>query len=143
MNKIIVATILTLILSGCDNRGATESAPQQQPKPEQESAQFTCGKGKVSLECDIVSGDQLGSGKWRHAKLDISGAEASLNMDDESFYQTDVESSFVNGRRYSIFKLQGMKGSTAEVTLSVSNSENSLSVDVHDSKGKLMLTSMR
>lgn len=142
MNKMIVASMLTLILSGCDNQSATK-LDQQQQATEQESAKFDCGKGKVSIECEVVSGDQLGSGKWRHARLDISGAESSLNMDGESFYQTDVQSSFINGKRHSTYKLKGMKGSTAEISLSVANSENSLSVEVYDSNGKLMLTSTR
>lgn len=142
MKKTIAASILTLILSGCDNQGEAKLALQQQPR-EQESAKFNCGKGNVSLECEIVSGDQLGSGKWRHAKLNISGAESSLNMDGESFYQTDVQSSFINGKRHSTYKLKGMKGSTAEISLSVANSENSMIVEVYDPNGKLMLTSTR
>lgn len=143
VKKVIILAVAALLLSGCDNSSEPQAKTVEAPKPQQESAKFTCVNGNVSTECDIVAGDQLGSGKWRHAKLNMSGSDASLNIDGEVFYKTDVSSSFVDGRRLATFELKSVKNSRAEVNLASSNSESLLRVNAWNSDGKLMLTSSR
>ncbi|HIE8962608.1 TPA: hypothetical protein ACXP5Z_004984, partial [Klebsiella pneumoniae] len=104
---------------------------------------FDCKNGSVSTECLITSGDQLGTGKWRHAKLNISGSDASLNMDNEKFIQTDVNSWFLDGSRVTIHKMQSISNSTAEIRIDKSNSETTLSVDVKNEDNKLVMTAYR
>lgn len=143
MKKVIILAVAALLLSGCDNSSEPQANAVEAPKPQQESAKFTCVNGNVSTECDIVAGDQLGSGKWRHAKLNMSGSDASLNIDGEVFYKTDVSSAFVDGRRVATFKLKSAQNSSAEVNLESSNSVSSLRVSAWNSDDKLMLTSSR
>ena len=143
MKKLLIMAVAAFLIAGCDNNGSPQAKVEDQTKPQQESAKFTCVTGEISTQCNIVAGDQLGSGKWRHARLDMSGSEASLNIDGEVFYKTDVSSSFVDGRRLATFELKSAKNSRAEVDLASSNSESSLRVNAWNSDGKLMLTSSR
>ncbi|MDN4134066.1 hypothetical protein [Pantoea ananatis] len=143
MKKALILALAALFLSACDNKNSENIKVQNVPKAEAESAKFTCVSGNISTECEIVAGDQLGSGKWRHAKLNMSGSDASLNIDGEVFYKTDVSSAFVDGKRVVNFELLSPKKSRAEVNLESSNSESSLRVNVWNSDNKLMLTSSR
>ncbi|MDK2633189.1 hypothetical protein QMZ93_07505 [Pantoea stewartii subsp. indologenes] len=143
MKKALILALAALFLSACDNKNSENIKVQDAPKAQAESAKFTCVSGNISTECEIVAGDQLGSGKWRHAKLNMSGSDASLNIDGEVFYKTDVSSAFVDGKRVVNFELLSPKKSRAEVNLESSNSESSLRVNAWNSDNKLMLTSSR
>ncbi|WP_343463470.1 hypothetical protein [Pantoea sp.] len=143
MKKAIILAAVSLILSGCDNSSTSQVEKIDDAKPKQESAKFNCINGNVSIECEIQAGDQLGSGKWRHAKLNISGSDASLNIDGELFVKTDVSSAFIDGSRVVTFELMSAKKSRAEVDLESSNSSTSLRVRAWNSAGKLMLISSR
>ncbi|WP_210506690.1 hypothetical protein [Pantoea ananatis] len=143
MKKAFILALAALFLSACDNKSSENIKVQNAPKAKTESAKFTCVSGNISTECEIVAGDQLGSGKWRHAKLNMSGSDASLNIDGEVFYKTDVSSAFVDGKRVVNFELLSPKKSRAEVNLESSNSESSLRVNAWNSDNKLMLTSSR
>jgi len=139
-NAIILAAV-ALILSGCDNSSTSQVEKVDDAKPKQESAKFICVNGNVSTECEIVAGDQLGSGKWRHAKLNMSGNDVSLNIDGEIFVKTDLSSAFIDGSRVVTVELKSAKSSKAEVNLDISNSKSSVRVNAWNSAGKLMLTS--
>jgi len=148
VKRIILMVMAGLLLSGCDNSNdvkavspQSEQSKAERPKPE--SAKFDCNNGSVSLECHITAGDQLGSGKWRHAKLNLSGSDASLIVDGESFYKDDVNSYFADGERVTTFGMKGIQKSKAEITLTSANEGSRLSVNVWDENGKLMLTSSR
>lgn len=143
VKKIALFVMAVCVLSGCDNSGVQKASLPNKEEPSQESAKFECSNGSVSLECNITSGDQLGSGKWRYAKLNISGSDASLSVDGESFYKEAVNSYFANGRRVTTFEMKGLKKSKAEIGMSSANEGTRLSVNVWDEHGKLMLTSSR
>lgn len=143
MRKVIILSLAVLFLSGCDNSSAPQVNNAGAHKTQPESAKFTCVNGNISTECDIVAGDQLGSGKWRHAKLNMSGGNASLNIDGEVFYKTYVSGSFIDGRRVATFELKSAQNSRAEVNLESSNSVSSLRVNAWNSDEKLMLSSSR
>jgi hypothetical protein len=143
MKKALILAVATLFLSACDNQDSASIKADDAPKAQAQSAKFTCVNGNISTECEIIAGDQLGSGKWRHAKLNMSGSDASLNIDGELFYKTDVSSEFVDGKRVATFELLSAQKSRAEVYLESSNSESTLRVNAWNSDDKLMLTSSR
>lgn len=143
MKKLTSLVLPLLLIAGCDNADSPQNQVNKPENPQQESAKFTCISGNISTECEIVGGDQLGSGKWRHAKLNMSGTDASLNIDGEVFYKTDVSSAFIDGRRVATFELKSPKNSRAEIYLSSSNSDSSLSLSAWNADGKLMITSSR
>nr|WP_154927786.1 hypothetical protein [Pantoea agglomerans] len=143
MKKALILVVATLFLSACDNQDSASIKADEAPRPQAQSAKFTCTNGNISTECEIIAGDQLGSGKWRHAKLNMSGSDASLNIDGEVFYKTDVSSEFVDGKRVATFELLSAQKSRAEVYLESSNSESTLRVNAWNSDDKLILTSSR
>lgn len=143
MKKALILAVATLFLSACDNKDSASIKADEAPKAQVQSAKFTCVNGNISTECEIIAGDQLGSGKWRHAKLNMSGSDASLNIDGEVFYKTNVSSEFVDGKRVATFELLSAQKSRAEVYLESSNSVSTLRVNAWNSDDKLMLTSSR
>lgn len=143
MIKLFIALAISLFLSACDDDNSTAQAKVNANNNNHESAKFVCNNGNVTTECDITAGDQLGSGKWRHAKLNLSGSDASLNIDGEMFAKTDVKSDFVDGARVTDFELKSAKGSRAEINLERSNSGSRMRVNAWNADGKLMLTSNR
>lgn len=140
MKKLVMVLFCALSLVACDN---SDSSKQAQQPVEKESAKFVCGSGDVTTECDITAGDQLGSGKWRHAKLNLSGSDASLNIDGEMFAKTDVKNDFIDGSRVTDFELKSAKGSRAEINIERSNNGFRMRVNAWNADGKLMLTSNR
>lgn len=143
VKKLLILALAALSLAGCDNNGSPQAKVEEPAKPQQEAAKFACVSGNISTQCDIVAGDQLGSGKWRHARLDMSGSDVSLNIDGEVFYKTDVSSAFVDGRRLARFELKSKNNSRAEVNLATSNSDTSLNVTAWNADDKLMMTSSK
>lgn len=144
MKKLFVALALTSLV-GCDNAANSNGGQATNSKPsidsmiasgtEEKTAE--CIKGRVSLDCEFLSGDLLGSGKWHHAKAFISTeGKVSVVVDGESFYVADSSSNFYEGQNEVTFNLKGLKNSKAELTLRSSNSNSEVSLDVWDSNDK-------
>lgn len=143
MIRLFIALAISLLLSACDNNNSNAQTKANANDNKHESAKFDCSNGNVTTECDITAGDQLGSGKWRHAKLNLSGSDASLNIDGEMFAKTDVKSDFIDGSRVTDFELKSAKGSRAEINIERSNNGSRMRVNAWNADGKLMLTSNR
>lgn len=143
MKKFLAISVLAMVLAGCDNNKV--SKPTQSSKPtiaamiasgtEEKTGQ--CTKGNVSLNCEFLSGDLLGSGKWHHAKLSISkDGDVSLSIDNEAFYQSDTNTNFYDGRKTTTFKFKGVKHSIAEVDIISSNEGSKLSLSAWNDKNE-------
>lgn len=142
MKKLLCA--FTLIgLVGCDNPPAVDSTPSIASMIASGTEERTtqCVKGDVSLVCEFLSGDLLGSGKWHHAKVFISKqGQVDITVDGEKFYQTGVESGFYQGENVGTFKFKGLNNSIAQVEIRNSNTESRLSLDVWNSKNQKYMT---
>lgn len=142
--RIIVIFFLSVVaLSGCDEGSAKKDINHSVSNDSANGPKFECSEGNISFDCNVVSGDQLGSGKWRKAIISLSGSNASLNVDGESFYKDKLENSFFEGTKYTTYKMKGTKGNFASITIENSNSGARLSLNVEDSKGNLMLTASK
>ncbi|EJJ3922860.1 hypothetical protein NI479_004990 [Salmonella enterica] len=141
MKKFLAISALVMVITGCDNNQSYK--PEQSSKPtiaamiasgtEEKTGQ--CTKGNVSLNCEFLSGDLLGSGKWHHAKLSISkDGDVSLSIDNEAFYQSDTNTKFYDGRKTTTFKFKGLKHSIAEVDIINSNEGSQLSLSAWNDK---------
>lgn len=132
-------------LTGCDNPPVKNKASATDSKPsisemiangtEEKTSQ--CSKGDVSLNCEFLSGDLLGTGKWHYAKVFISkGGKVDVTVDAERFFSVGSNSYFHEGVDVGSFKFKGVKDSKAEVRISNSNSGSTISLDVWNAADK-------
>lgn len=144
MKKFLAVGMLALLLTGCD--GQVEEIPQKPTIASMiasgtEEITSVCEKGTASLKCEYLAGDLLGSGKWHHAIVHVSqSGEVSLSIDNETFYQTDARSGFVNGVKYGNFDFNGLKKAKATVSISNSNEGSRISLDAWDENDKKFMT---
>ena len=143
MRKLLLL-ITVVTMAGCD--GQVEKTPQKPTIASMiasgnEERTSVCEKGSVSLKCEYLAGDLLGSGKWHHAIVHVSQrGEVSLSIDNEAFYQTDARSGFLNGVKYGHFDFKGFKNSKATVSISNSNEGSRISLDAWDANEKKFMT---
>lgn len=140
MKKITLLMISTLTLAGCDNKSidnpAKLSISQMIATGKQEKI-TQCQKGSVSLKCEYLSGDLLGTGKWHHTITHIANnGDVSIKVDGVNYYKTDSRSGFFDGEAFSEYEFKGMDGSKAIVHVSNKNEGSVIKVDVWNSKGK-------
>ncbi|MCS3602752.1 hypothetical protein M2371_001961 [Buttiauxella sp. BIGb0471] len=144
MKRLFIAFAL-IGLSGCDNASDQDSIPSADSKPSissmiangTEELTSECTKGEVSLDCEFLSGDLLGSGKWHHAKVFISKqGKVDVTIDNERFYQIEASSGFYQGENVGKFRFKGLNNSIAEVTIRNSNSESKISLDAWNTDSK-------
>ncbi len=141
---LLIAAVVSMV--GCDGQ---VDAPPQRPTIASMIANGTeervseCEKGSVSLKCEYLSGDLLGSGKWHHAIVHISkSGDVSLSIDNLSYYQLDARSGFVNGEKFGHFDFSGPSKSKARVSISNSNDGSRISLDAWDAnENKFMAAS--
>lgn len=146
---MIVKRVLLILafvgLTGCDNPPAKNDASATSLKPsisemiangtEEKTSQ--CTKGDVSLNCEFLSGDLLGTGKWHYAKVFISkDGKVDVTVDGERFFSVGTDSYFHEGVDVGSFKFKGVKDSMAEVRVSNSNSGSTISLDVWNAAEK-------
>lgn len=146
---MIVKRVLLILafvgLTGCDNPPAKNDASATSSKPsisemiangtEEKTSQ--CTKGDVSLNCEFLSGDLLGTGKWHYAKVFISkDGKVDVTVDGERFFSVGTDSYFHEGVDVGSFKFKGVKDSMAEVRVSNSNSGSTISLDVWNAAEK-------
>ena len=141
MKFSILAAVALSLVAGCDDQKSAKGVENPNTETKREQARFDCKSGSVSVDCEVTGGDQLGSGKWHHAKISLAGSDVSLVMDGESYYKETLDSSFYQGTKYFTFDMKGIKGSKAKILVTNSNSGASISLDVWNSEGKLILTS--
>ena len=141
-----VLLILAFVgLTGCDNPPAKNDASATSSKlnisemiangTEEKTSQ--CTKGNVSLNCEFLSGDLLGTGKWHYAKVFISkDGKVDVTVDEERFFSDGADSYFHEGVDVGSFKFKGVKDSKAEVRIGNSNSGSTISLDVWNAAEK-------
>ncbi|NHV08538.1 hypothetical protein G9X43_06605 [Cronobacter turicensis] len=149
MKKALSIIAVALMLSACDDQ-PTHTAPSKPTVAQMiangtEEYTFDCKKGSFTTNCEILSGDQQGSGKWHHATIYISKeGQVDIKIDGEAFYQHDVNNSFFQGTRYSNIIFKGVNGNSAKVTLSKDNDGTRLSMEGYNKDAKrFMLASTK
>lgn len=142
MKLVIVLILSALALTGCDNSKAENPAQKTVQQDSVEQFKFDCVKG-TAIECTVVAGDLLGSGKWHHAKVYIYPDNIDANIDGEHFSKEDFDSSLFEGQKISTYKLKSATGKVAEFTVSEKSAAKMLSLDAWGSDGKKYLTASR
>lgn len=138
MKKLLLLLAITSLL-GCDDvdksaKNSKGSIASMIASGQEEFA-TECSNGNVTLKCEFLSSDLLGSGKWHYTTIYISNSgEVDINVDNEAFYKTDSDYDFHQGAKVSTLKFKGSNGSLAKVIIRNSNEKSTLTFDVYDKK---------
>lgn len=129
------------MLTACDNK--TNSTLVSKPTiasmiaSGNEKLTTECIKGDISLNCEFLSGDLLGTHKWHHAKFYLSNnGDAEMIIDNENFDRSDVRRGFYEGRNVTVFQFEGADGSRSEITIITSNNGSDINMDAWNKVGK-------
>lgn len=140
-------TCSAFILIGCDNSSDGAETPTKPSIASMiasgtEERTVSCKNGRVSLDCEYLSGDLLGTGKWHYAKTSVSNNhnEISLVIDNEGFYLVNTDNYFSRGTEYSTLTFKGVNGNSARITTSSSNSGSSVELEAWNNKNKKFMT---
>lgn len=131
-------TTITVILMGCDDSSDTKPSIASMIASGKEEKTSSCEKGRVSLECEYLSGDLLGTGKWHYAKTSVSNDDykMSLVIDNESFYIVNADNRFSQGEKYSTLTFKGLNGDSARITTRSSNSGSNVELEAWNDKNE-------
>ncbi|EOC1352599.1 hypothetical protein ACTV70_000501 [Cronobacter dublinensis] len=141
MKKALSIIAVALMLSACDEQPA-HIAPNKPTVAQMiangtEEYTFDCKRGSVTTTCEILSGDQLGSGKWHHAQIFLSNqGQVDIKIDGEAFYQKDVDNSYFQGTRYTEIIFKGINGNSAKVTFSEDNDGKRINMEGYNKDAK-------
>lgn len=145
MNKFLVVITGVLIISGCDDKfQMSKLLPPKDPlsiaemiSTGKEEMATECKKGTTSFNCEFLTGDLIGSGKWHHTKLYLyNNGKVDMVVDGKPYYQSGVGSNTVEGQEITSFMLKGVGGGRGEVNLVSSNEGKSLNFEAYNADDK-------
>ena len=149
LSWMLGVTTITFILIGCDNssdkaEASTKPSISSMIASGTEEKKISCKGGSVSLDCEYLSGDLLGTGKWHYAKTSVSNNhnEISLVIDNESFYLVNTDNHFAQGTERSTLTFKGLNGNgnSARIITRSSNSGSSVELEAWNSKNEKFMT---
>jgi len=147
LSWMLGVTCSAFILMGCDNSSDRAETPTKPSIASMiasgtEERTVSCKNGSVSLDCEYLSGDLLGTGKWHYAKTSVSNDhnEMSLVIDNESFFMVHADNGFTQGTEYSTLTFKGLNGNSARITTRSSNSGSNVELEAWNDKNKKFMT---
>lgn len=98
---------------------------------------FECQNGEVSFNCEFLTGDLTGTGKWHHTKLYLhTNGKVDMVIDEKAYYQRDVSSDTFAGQETTTYAMKGINGGRGEVNIVRSNERKSLNFEAYNSDDK-------
>lgn len=96
-----------------------------------------CKKGDVSFNCEFLTGDLTGTGKWHHTKLYLhNNGRVDMIIDGKAYYQSDISSNTFAGQETTTFTMKGVGGDNGEVNIVRSNEGKSLNFEAYNKDDK-------
>lgn len=141
MIKILVIGLGVMALMGCDDKfQLSKLAPPKDPlsisemvASGKEEMASECKKGDVSFDCEFLTGDLTGTGKWHHTKLNLyNSGKVDMVVDGKPYIQSDVSSSTLEGRETTTFIMRDAQGGRGAVNIVSSNESKSLNFEAYD-----------
>lgn len=145
MKKVLVVALSLMALLGCDDKfQISKLLPPKDPlsiaemiATGKEEMTSECKKGNVSFNCEFLTGDLTGSGKWHHTKLYLHNiGRVDMIIDGNAYYQSDISNSNFAGQETTSFTMKGVSGDHGEVNLVRSNEGKSLNFEAYNKDDK-------
>lgn len=139
--SICVLFLMSVISTGCDDKfQMSKLLPPKDPltiaemiATGKEEMASECKKGDVSFNCEFLTGDLTGTGKWHHTKLYLhNSGKVDMIIDGNAYYQSDINSKTLSGEETTTFMMKGVSGGRGEVNILSSNEGKSLNFEAYD-----------
>lgn len=139
--SICVLFLMSVISTGCDDKfQMSKLLPPEDPltiaemiATGKEEMASECKKGDVSFNCEFLTGDLTGTGKWHHTKLYLhNSGKVDMIIDGNAYYQSDINSKTLSGEETTTFMMKGISGGRGEVNILSSNEGKSLNFEAYD-----------
>lgn len=145
VKKVLVVGLSLMALLGCDDKfQISKLLPPKDPlsiaemiATGQEEMASECKKGDVSFNCEFLTGDLTGTGKWHHTKLYLhNSGRADMIIDGNAYYQSDISNNSYVGQETTSFTMEGVGGEHGKVNVVRSNEGKSLNFEAYNKDDK-------
>lgn len=143
--SICALFIVPVISTGCDDKFQVSKLLPPKDLPSiaemiatgKEEMTSECKKGDVSFNCEFLTGDLTGTGKWHHTKLYLhNSGSVDMIIDGKAYYQSDISSNTFAGQETTSFTMKGAGGENGEVNIVRSNEGKSLNFEAYNKDDK-------
>ena len=145
MKRALVVGLGLMALLGCDDKFQISKLLPPKDPPSiaemiatgKEEITSECKKGDVSFNCEFLTGDLTGTGKWHHTKLYLhKNGMVDMIIDGKAYYQSDISSNTFAGQETTTFTMKGVGGDNGEVNIVRSNEGKSLNFEAYNKDDK-------
>lgn len=145
MKRALVVGLGLMALLGCDDKfQISKLLPPKDPSSiaemiatGKEEITSECKKGDVSFNCEFLTGDLTGRGKWHHTELYLhNSGMVDMIIDGKAYYQSDISSNTFAGQETTTFTMKGVGGDNGEVNIVRSNEGKSLNFEAYNKDDK-------
>ena len=145
MKRALVVGLGLMALLGCDDKFQISKLLPPKDPPSiaemiatgKEEITSECKKGDVSFNCEFLTGDLTGTGKWHHTKLYLhNNGMGDMIIDGKAYYQSDISSNTFAGQDTTTFTMNGVGGDNGEVNIVRSNEGKSLNFEAYNKDDK-------
>lgn len=145
MKRALVVGLGLMALLGCDDKFQISKLLPPKDPPSiaemiakgKEEITSECKKGDVSFNCEFLTGDLTGTGKWHHTKLYLlNNGMVDMIIDGKAYYQSDISSNTFAGQETTTFTMKGVGGDNGEVNIVRSNEGKSLNFEAYNKDDK-------
>lgn len=145
MKRALVVGLGLMALLGCDDKFQISKLLPPKDPPSiaemiatgKEEITSECKKGDVSFNCEFLTGDLTGTGKWHHTKLYLhNNGKVDMIIDGKAYYQSDISSNTFAGQETTTFTMKGVGGDNGEVNIVRSNEGKSLNFEAYNKDDK-------
>ena len=145
MKRALVVGLGLMALLGCDDKFQISKLLPPKDPPSiaemiatgKEEITSECKKGDVYFNCEFLTGDLTGTGKWHHTKLYLhNNGMVDMIIDGKAYYQSDISSNTFAGQETTTFIMKGVGGDNGEVNIVRSNEGKSINFEAYNKDDK-------
>lgn len=145
MKKILLIAASAIWLTGCDDRFQLSKplasknmlSIAEMAATGKEDISSECRKGEISFNCEFLSLDLAGSGKWHYTKLYLyENGKAGMVFDGKAYNLDDIDINVSAVQETTLFSMKESEGGRGKIKIVRSNEGKLLNFDAYGSDNK-------